>query len=283
MSVAVITRLVAMGRWEPDARGRFGTRRSGAVRRARVRADDRRGDRRARRRHRAHLLPALRRQARGPLRRLRRAADSPGRRHRVRTRPGCRRSRSSAGRSRARRRCSRSAAGFAARRAAVIAATPALQERELLKLATMAAAATEALRARGVPDPAAGLAAQAGVAAFSHRVRALGRRRLAGRPRRDHRGGARRPPGGDGRAMTVEVLPARRALRRLLRGRRRQEAGRRRVLVHGVPGQPGAQRGARAVHARRVRHRTRTRRAARTWTARRRAGARSRPGARTGG
>ena len=56
---------------------------------------------------------------------------------------------------------------FARRRAAVIAATPALQERELLKLATMAAAATEALRARGVPDPTAGLAAQVGVAAFT--------------------------------------------------------------------------------------------------------------------
>ncbi|MEZ0447200.1 TetR family transcriptional regulator [Cellulomonas sp. ICMP 17802] len=55
----------------------------------------------------------------------------------------------------------------ARRRSAVIAANPALQERELLKMAGLAAAATTALRARGVPDPAAGLAAQAGVAVFS--------------------------------------------------------------------------------------------------------------------
>lgn len=52
-------------------------------------------------------------------------------------------------------------------RAGVIAANPALQERELLKLAGLAAAATTALRERGVPDPAAPLAAQAGVTAFS--------------------------------------------------------------------------------------------------------------------
>ena len=56
---------------------------------------------------------------------------------------------------------------FARRRSAVIAANPALQERELLKMATLAGAATEALRARGVPDPTAALAAHVGVAAFT--------------------------------------------------------------------------------------------------------------------
>ena len=55
---------------------------------------------------------------------------------------------------------------FARQRAAVIAATPGLHERELLKLAGLGAAAADALRGRGVPDPAAGLAAEAGVAVF---------------------------------------------------------------------------------------------------------------------
>jgi AcrR family transcriptional regulator len=54
----------------------------------------------------------------------------------------------------------------AQRRSAVIAANPALQERELLKLASLAAAATAALRERGVPDLAAALAGEMGVAAF---------------------------------------------------------------------------------------------------------------------
>ena len=52
-------------------------------------------------------------------------------------------------------------------RASVIAANPSLQERELFKMATLTAAATAALRARDVPDPAAGLAASAAVTAFS--------------------------------------------------------------------------------------------------------------------
>jgi AcrR family transcriptional regulator len=55
---------------------------------------------------------------------------------------------------------------FAAQRSATIAANPSLQERELLKLATLGAAAADALRGRGVPDPAAGLAAEAGVTVF---------------------------------------------------------------------------------------------------------------------
>lgn len=55
---------------------------------------------------------------------------------------------------------------FSRSRAAVIAANPSLQERELLKLASLAAAAAAALRRRGVPDPAAGLAAETGVTVF---------------------------------------------------------------------------------------------------------------------
>ncbi|MEV6969376.1 helix-turn-helix domain-containing protein [Hamadaea sp. NPDC051192] len=52
------------------------------------------------------------------------------------------------------------------RRAAVIAANPSLLERELLKLAALASAAGEALRARGVREPRASLAAETGVTAF---------------------------------------------------------------------------------------------------------------------
>ena len=52
------------------------------------------------------------------------------------------------------------------RRAQVIAANPGLQERELLKLAALAGATADALRARGVRDPAATLAAESGVTVF---------------------------------------------------------------------------------------------------------------------
>jgi AcrR family transcriptional regulator len=54
----------------------------------------------------------------------------------------------------------------AQRRQAVIAANPGLQERELIKLASLAAAIADALRGRGVTDPAASLTAEAGVAVF---------------------------------------------------------------------------------------------------------------------
>ncbi|MFJ9559965.1 TetR/AcrR family transcriptional regulator [Streptomyces fuscichromogenes] len=56
--------------------------------------------------------------------------------------------------------------GTARQRQSVVGSHPELQERELIKLATLAAAVTEALRARGVPDPAAALAAEAGIAVF---------------------------------------------------------------------------------------------------------------------
>jgi AcrR family transcriptional regulator len=55
---------------------------------------------------------------------------------------------------------------FSRKRQAVIAANPELQERELIKLARLGAALADALRRRGVADPAASLTAQAGVAVF---------------------------------------------------------------------------------------------------------------------
>jgi AcrR family transcriptional regulator len=51
-------------------------------------------------------------------------------------------------------------------RGRVINANPGLQERELIKLARMSSAVAEALRARGVGEPAASLAAQSGTAVF---------------------------------------------------------------------------------------------------------------------
>jgi AcrR family transcriptional regulator len=55
---------------------------------------------------------------------------------------------------------------YALKRQAVIAANPALQERELIKLAALALAMAAALRARGVVEPAASLCAEAGIAVF---------------------------------------------------------------------------------------------------------------------
>jgi len=54
----------------------------------------------------------------------------------------------------------------ARQRHAVIAASTELQERELIKLATLASAIADALRTRGVKDPAATLTAEAGIAVF---------------------------------------------------------------------------------------------------------------------
>ena len=55
---------------------------------------------------------------------------------------------------------------FARQRKAIIMANNELRERELIKLATLALAMAGALRRRGVPDPAASLAAEAGIAVF---------------------------------------------------------------------------------------------------------------------
>jgi len=54
----------------------------------------------------------------------------------------------------------------ARQRQRIIAANPELQERELIKLASLASALAGALRGRGTADPAARLAAEAGIAVF---------------------------------------------------------------------------------------------------------------------
>src|ERR1700757_4512300 len=51
-------------------------------------------------------------------------------------------------------------------RAAIIAASAELQERELIKLASLASALAVELRRRGVPEPTASLTAQAAIAVF---------------------------------------------------------------------------------------------------------------------
>ena len=55
---------------------------------------------------------------------------------------------------------------YSRQRQTVIAANAELRERELIKLASLARAIAEALRARGVEDPAASLAAEAAIAVF---------------------------------------------------------------------------------------------------------------------
>ena len=55
---------------------------------------------------------------------------------------------------------------YSRQRQAIIAANAELQERELIKLASLAAALAGTLRRRGVADPAASLAAEAGIAVF---------------------------------------------------------------------------------------------------------------------
>ncbi|ADP81936.1 TetR family transcriptional regulator [Pseudofrankia inefficax] len=52
------------------------------------------------------------------------------------------------------------------RRSQIIAANPSLQERELLKLAAMTETIAEALRARGIGEPTASLAAHSAVTVF---------------------------------------------------------------------------------------------------------------------
>ena len=55
---------------------------------------------------------------------------------------------------------------YARMRHALIARNPILQERELIKMASLATAFAKALRQRGVTEPAASLTAEAGVAVF---------------------------------------------------------------------------------------------------------------------
>jgi AcrR family transcriptional regulator len=55
---------------------------------------------------------------------------------------------------------------LARQRQAIITASAELRERELIKLASLAASLAEALRLRGVEEPAASLTAEAGIAVF---------------------------------------------------------------------------------------------------------------------
>jgi AcrR family transcriptional regulator len=55
---------------------------------------------------------------------------------------------------------------FVRARFALVTEHAEIQERELIKLASLAAAVARALRARGVPEPVASLAAEAGIAVF---------------------------------------------------------------------------------------------------------------------
>jgi len=55
---------------------------------------------------------------------------------------------------------------FARKRARVISANAELQERELIKMASLTAAFTETLRERGVAEPAASLTAEAAIMVF---------------------------------------------------------------------------------------------------------------------
>jgi AcrR family transcriptional regulator len=55
---------------------------------------------------------------------------------------------------------------FSRRRQAIISANAELQERELIKLASLASAIAAALRRRGAPEPTASLAAETGIAVF---------------------------------------------------------------------------------------------------------------------
>jgi len=51
-------------------------------------------------------------------------------------------------------------------RDAIVSANAELRERELIKLAAFASAVAGALRDRGIPEPAASLAAETGIAVF---------------------------------------------------------------------------------------------------------------------
>jgi AcrR family transcriptional regulator len=55
---------------------------------------------------------------------------------------------------------------YSRQRQTIIAANTELQERELIKLASLASAIADTLRRRGVEDPAASLTAEAGIAVF---------------------------------------------------------------------------------------------------------------------
>lgn len=95
------------------------------------------------------------------------------------------------------------------RRQKIVSANAELRERELVKLASLSAALAESLRARGVPEPAASLAGEAGIAvfkvAFEGWIEETGEQAHG----RVHRGGPRRAQGRDGgRPGLTAVRPA---------------------------------------------------------------------------
>jgi len=55
---------------------------------------------------------------------------------------------------------------YSRKRQAIVAASEELRERELIKMATLTSAISEALRRRGVKEPTASLTAEAGIAVF---------------------------------------------------------------------------------------------------------------------
>ena len=155
-----------MARWEPDSRGRLEQAALALYGERGFEQHHRRRDRRARRTHGANVLPALRRQARGSVRRRGRTAGAPRETPSPARLTRRRRSTQSPRRSRPPAPCSKSAASTPGSARAIIAANAELRERELIKLASLAAALADALRQRGVRDPAASLTAEAGIAVF---------------------------------------------------------------------------------------------------------------------
>ncbi len=90
---------------------------------------------------------------------------------------------------------------FARQRQAVIAANAELQERELIKLASLASALADALRRRGVDDPAASLTAEAGIAVFKIAFERWVDETQPARPAATHPRVARRAEGRDRRQI----------------------------------------------------------------------------------
>ena len=78
---------------------------------------------------------------------------------------------------------------------------------ELIKLASLAAALADALRRRGVDEPAASLTAEAGIAGVQGRLRAVGGGGQPAKPGPSHAGVAQRVESGDRRPMTVADHP----------------------------------------------------------------------------
>ena len=175
MSPGVIDYAWDMARWQPDARGRLQQAALDPLRRAGLRQHDGRGDRRAGGADQANVLPLLRGQARGAV--LRGAGTRAAVRPEVARRPRFRRAARGRGRraGRAAPPCSREGREYARRRQQIIAANPELQERELIKLASLAGAVAEALRERGVRRPGRDPHRRGGHHGLQGRVRALGR------------------------------------------------------------------------------------------------------------